>query len=256
MKAGLFDLSGKVAVVTGGNGGIGLGMARGLAEAGADIAIVGRNEAKSLAAAADLAKLGVKAMSVVADVTDPSAVTAMVERIGSELGRIDILVNNAGINIRKPPHALSLDEWDSVIRTNLTSAFLCSQTVHPAMKTAGGGKIINIGSMMSIFGASFAPAYAASKGGIVQFTRSCAVAWAADNIQVNAVLPGWIDTDLTKRARQEIDGLHDKVLARTPAARWGAIADFAGIAVFLASPASDFVTGTAIPVDGGYSVMG
>src|SRR2546430_8611296 len=121
------------------------------------------------------------------------------------------------------------------------------------MKAAGGGKIINIGSMMSIFGASFAPAYAASKGGIVQFTRSCAVAWAADNIQVNAVLPGWIDTDIPKRARVEIDGLHERLLARTPAARWGAIADFAGIAVFLSSPASDFVTGTAIPVDGGYS---
>ena len=159
-----------------------------------------------------------------ADVTDKAAVTAMVERVRRELGRIDILVNNAGINIRKPPHALELAEWESVIKTNLTSAFLCSQAVYPAMKPAGGGKIINIGSMMSIFGASFAPAYAASKGGIVQFTRSCAVAWAADNIQVNAVLPGWIDTDLTKRARQEIDGLHDKVLARTPAARWGAIA--------------------------------
>jgi 2-deoxy-D-gluconate 3-dehydrogenase len=124
------------------------------------------------------------------------------------------------------------------------------------MKEAGGGKIINIGSMMSIFGASFAPAYAASKGGIVQFTRSCAVAWASDNIQVNAVLPGWIDTDLTKRAREQIEGLYDKVLARTPAARWGASNDFAGIAVFLASPASNFVTGTAIPVDGGFSVMG
>jgi 2-deoxy-D-gluconate 3-dehydrogenase len=102
----------------------------------------------------------------------------------------------------------------------------------------------------------FAPAYAASKGGIVQFTRSCAVAWAADNIQANAILPGWIDTDLTKRAREQIDGLHDKVLTRTPAARWGGIADFAGIAVYLASHASDFVTGTAIPVDGGFSIMG
>jgi 2-deoxy-D-gluconate 3-dehydrogenase len=256
MKPDLFDLRGKVAVVTGGNGGIGLGMARGLAEAGADIAIIGRNETKSIAAAADLAKLGVRAISVVADVTDPSAVAAMVERVGRELGRLDILVNNAGINIRKTPHALSLEEWDSVIRTNLTSAFLCSQAAYPAMKAAGGGKVINIGSMMSIFGASFAPAYAASKGGIVQFTRSCAVAWAADNIQVNAVLPGWIDTELTQRAREQIDGLHDKVLARTPAARWGASADFAGIAVFLSSAASDFVTGTAIPVDGGFSIMG
>jgi 2-deoxy-D-gluconate 3-dehydrogenase len=252
----LFDLSGKVAIVTGGNGGIGLGMARGLAAAGADIAIVGRNEAKSAAAFAELKQQGVKAICVSVDVTDKAAVADMVERTVRELGRLDILVNNAGINIRKSPHALDLEEWDSVIRTNLTSAFLCSQAVYPAMKEAGGGKIINIGSMMSIFGASFAPAYAASKGGIVQFTRSCACAWAADNIQVNAVLPGWIDTDLTRGAREQIDGLHDRVLARTPAARWGASADLAGIAVFLSSHASDFVTGTAIPVDGGFSVMG
>jgi 2-deoxy-D-gluconate 3-dehydrogenase len=256
MTTALFDLRGKVAIVTGGNGGIGLGMARGLARAGADIAIVGRNEAKSTAAVAELKRQGIRAIAVTADVTDKSAVADMVARTGSELGRIDILVNNAGINIRKPPHALEIEEWDSVIRTNLTSAFLCSQAAYPVMKQAGGGKIINIGSMMSIFGASFAPAYAASKGGIVQFTRSCAVAWAADNIQANAVLPGWIDTDLTKRAREQVDGLHDRVLARSPAARWGTSADFAGIAVFLASPASDFVTGTAIPVDGGYSIMG
>ena len=256
MTTKAFDLSGKVAIVTGGNGGIGLGMAQGLAEAGAAIAVVGRNEAKSIAAVAELKARGVKAISVTADVTDKAAVADMVDRALRELGRIDILVNNAGINIRKPPHTLEFEEWDRVIKTNLTSAFLCSQAVYPAMKQGGGGKIINIGSIISIFGASFSPAYAASKGGIVQFTRSCAVAWAADNIQANAVLPGWIDTDLTKRARQEIDGLHDKVLARTPAARWGAIADFAGIAVFLASHASDFVTGTAIPVDGGFSVMG
>jgi 2-dehydro-3-deoxy-D-gluconate 5-dehydrogenase len=256
MQTSLFDLRGKVAIVTGGNGGIGLGMARGLAAAGADIAIVGRNEAKSVAAVADLTQAGSRAIYSVADVTDEAVVTAMVERVRREFGRIDILLNNAGINIRKPPQALEIAEWESVIATNLTSAFLCSRAVHPAMKEAGGGKIINIGSMMSIFGTSFAPAYAASKGGIVQFTRSCAVAWAADNIQVNAVLPGWIDTELTQRAREQVDGLHDKVLARTPAARWGQPSDFAGIAAFLASGASDFVTGTAIPVDGGFSVMG
>src|ERR1700761_685482 len=256
MASKSFDLSGKVAIVTGGNGGIGLGMARGLAEAGAAIAIVGRNETKSDAAAAELGQLGAKAIAVVADVTDKAAVAAMVARVTGEFGRIDILVNNAGITVRKPPHLLDIEEWNSVIQTNLTSAFLCSQAVYPAMKAGGGGKIINIGSMMSIFGTSFGTAYAASKGGIVQFTRSCACAWAADNIQANAVLPGWIDTDLTKGARQQIDGLHDKVLSRTPAARWGDIADFAGIAVFLSSPASDFVTGTAIPVDGGYSIMG
>jgi 2-dehydro-3-deoxy-D-gluconate 5-dehydrogenase len=251
-----FDLTGKVAIVTGGNGGIGLGMARGLAASGADIAIMARNEAKSGAAVAELRRHGVKAITVTTDVTDQAAVARMVERVQRELGRIDILVNNAGITVRKPPHVLSIEEWNSIIQTNLTSAFVCSQAVYPAMKAAGGGKIINIGSMMSIFGASFSPAYAASKGGIVQFTRSCACAWAADNIQANAILPGWIDTELTKGARQQIDGLHDKVLARTPAARWGAIDDFAGIAVFLSSAASDFVTGTAIPVDGGFSIMG
>jgi len=256
MTTELFNLKGKVAIVTGGNGGIGLGMARGLADAGADIAVVGRNEEKSKAAVAEIAKRGVRAIAVATDVTDKAAVGRMVGRVKEELGRIDILVNNAGINIRKPPHALELEEWESVIDTNLTSAFLCSKAVYPAMKEAGGGKVINIGSMMSIFGASFAPAYAASKGGIVQFTRACACAWAADNIQANAILPGWIDTDLTKRARVEVGGLHERVLARTPAARWGEIADFAGIAVFLASSASDFVTGTAIPVDGGFSIMG
>ncbi|MEO8559289.1 MAG: SDR family oxidoreductase, partial [Rhodospirillales bacterium] len=173
-----------------------------------------------------------------------------------DYGRIDILINNAGINVRKPPQDIALDEWNSVMETNLTSAYLCSRLVHPEMKKVRGGKIVNIGSMMSIFGASFVPAYAASKGGIVQFTRACATAWAADNIQVNAVLPGWIDTELTRKAREQVAGLHERVLGRTPAARWGTPDDHAGIAVFLCSKASDFVTGTAIPVDGGYSIQG
>ena len=256
MTSALFDLSGKVAVVTGGNGGIGLGMARGLADAGAAIAVVGRNEAKSASAIADLSARGVKAIAVTTDVTDGAAVSAMIGRVVRELGRIDIFVNNAGMSIRKPPHELEVEEWSKVIDTNLTSAFVCSKAAYPALKASGRGKVINIGSMMSIFGASFAPAYAASKGGIVQYTRACATAWAADNIQVNAILPGWIDTDLTRAARQQVTGLHERVLARTPAARWGGGDDFAGIAVFLASAASDFVTGTAIPIDGGYSIMG
>jgi len=256
MTKGLFDLTGRVAIVTGGNGGIGLGMARGFAAAGASIVIAGRNQAKSEAAVAELATSGGKAMAIAVDVTDTDSVKTMIADTLKTFGRIDILVNNAGINIRKPADQLALSEWDSVIKTNLTSAFVTSQAVHPAMKAAGGGKIINIGSMMSIFGASFSPAYGASKGGIVQFTRSCAIAWAADNIQCNAVLPGWIDTELTQNARREVDGLHDRVLARTPAGRWGAAGDFAGIAVFLASRASDFVTGAAIPVDGGFSIQG
>jgi len=143
-----------------------------------------------------------------------------------------------------------------VLETNLTSAFLCCQAAYPAMLEAGGGKMINIGSMLSIFGAGFAAPYGASKGGLVQLTKSLACAWAKDNIQVNAVLPGWIDTELTRQARKQVAGLHERVLARTPAGRWGDPADFAGIAVFLAGRASDFVTGAEITVDGGYSSLG
>ena len=251
-----FDLKGRVAVVTGGNGGIGLGMARGLAAAGAAVAVVGRNAEKNRGAAAELAALGADVAAYEADVAQEDAVSALVARVRERFGRVDALVNNAGINIRKPPQDYSLAEWREVMETNLTSAFLLSRAVYPLMKAQGGGKIINIGSMMSIFGAAFAGPYAASKGGIVQFTRATASAWARDHIQVNAVLPGWIDTDLTRRARGQVPTLHDAILARTPAGRWGVAEDMAGIAVFLASPASDFVTGTAIAVDGGYSVQG
>jgi 2-dehydro-3-deoxy-D-gluconate 5-dehydrogenase len=251
-----FDLKGRVALVTGGNGGIGLGMARGLAQAGAAIAVAGRNLEKSEAAAAELGAKGVKTAVVEVDVTDEMSCRKMVDTTLAQLGRLDILINNAGINIRKQPQDYTLAEWRLVIESNLSSAFTCSHAAYPHMKSAGGGKIINIGSMMSIFGASFAAAYAASKGGIVQMSRALATAWAKDNIQVNAVLPGWIDTDLTRRARAEVSGLNSMVLMRTPARRWGTPDDMSGIAVFLASPASDFVTGTAIPVDGGYAAQG
>jgi 2-deoxy-D-gluconate 3-dehydrogenase len=251
----LFDLKGRVALVTGGNGGIGLGMARGLAGAGAAVMVAGRNARKSEAAAAELAELGVKTGVLEVDVTSEEACRKMVADTVARLGRLDILINNAGINIRKTPQEMALAEWRQVIDVNLTSIFTCSHAVYPVMRDAGGGKIINIGSMLSIFGAAFAPAYGASKGGVVQLTKSLAVAWAKDNIQVNAVLPGWIDTELTQRARQEVSGLNSLVLMRTPAKRWGVPADMSGVAVFLAAPASDFVTGTSIPVDGGYSVQ-
>jgi 2-deoxy-D-gluconate 3-dehydrogenase len=245
-----FDLSGKAALVTGGNGGIGLAMARALAGAGAALAVSGRDEAKTAAAARELG-----AVALNFDLADPKACPAMVDEAARRLGRLDILVNNAGTNIRKAPQDYSLAEWHTVIDTNLTAAFLASQAAYPHMKRGGGGKIVNIGSMMSLFGASFAAPYGASKGGIVQLTKSLAAAWARDNIQVNAVLPGWIDTALTRRARAEVDGLHERVLGRTPAGRWGTPQDLGGIAVFLASTASDFITGTAIPVDGGYSSL-
>ena len=251
-----FDLHGKAALVTGGNGGIGLGMAQGLARAGAAVAVAGRDEAKNKEAIKALRGLGAKAISITADLRDEKACRAAVDDAAHQLGRLDILVNNAGINIRKAPQDYTLDEWRLVMDTNLTSAFVASQSAYLHLKRCGGGKIINIGSMMSLFGASFVAPYGASKGGIVQLTRALACAWAKDNIQVNAVLPGWIDTALTRRARKEIAGLHERVLARTPAARWGTPEDLAGIAVFLSSAASDFITGAAIPVDGGYSSQG
>jgi 2-deoxy-D-gluconate 3-dehydrogenase len=247
-----FDLTGKVALVTGGNGGIGLGMAKGLADAGAAVMVAGRDVEKNRRA---VQALGTNADAVAVDMAQDGGTKDAVAATVKKFGRLDIVVNNAGINIRKPPQDYSLEEWNSVMNINLTSMFTCCQAAYPHLRVAGG-KIINIGSMMSIFGASFAAPYSASKGAVVQLTKSLASAWAADNIQVNAVLPGWIDTDLTKGAREQVAGLHEKVLARTPAGRWGAPDDMAGIAVFLASAASDFITGTAIPVDGGYSAQG
>lgn len=249
----LFDLTGKTAIVTGGNGGIGLGMARGLASAGANIAVAARNADKSAAAVESLQAMGVKARAVTVDVTDADSIEAMAVEVAGHFGGIDILINNAGTNIRKRPEVLAEAEWMEVINTNLSSAFLCSKACYPYLKQ-GGGKVLMNGSMLSIFGSPWGPAYASSKGGIVQLTKSLATAWAEDNIQVNCFLPGWIDTDLTQNARREVEGLHEHVLKRTPTARWGTAEDMQGIAVFLASPASDFITGTAIPVDGGFSI--
>ena len=247
-----FDLTGKVALVTGGNGGIGLGMARGLADAGATVMVAGRDADKNRHA---VEVLGGKADAIAVDMAEESGARAAVDAAARKFGRLDILVNNAGINIRKSPQDYTLEEWHRVLNINLTSLFVCCQAAYPHLRVRGG-KIINIGSMMSIFGASFAAPYGASKGGVVQLTKSLAAAWAGENIQVNAVLPGWIDTELTKGAREQVSGLHEKVLARTPSGRWGVPEDLAGIAVFLAAPASDFITGTAIPVDGGYAAQG
>jgi 2-deoxy-D-gluconate 3-dehydrogenase len=252
----MFDLTGRVALVTGGNGGIGLGMATGLAKAGATVMIAGRNGAKNDAAVAGLRALGAKAESIAVDVTDPASITAMVEETAKRCGRLDILVNNAGTNIRNRPETYKLEDWHSIINTNLTSGMLASQAAYPYLKAHGCGRVINNGSMLSIFGLPLHVAYGASKGGVVQMTKSTAAARAADGITVNVILPGWIDTDLTRKARQDMAGLNDNVLARTPSKRWGLPADFEGIAAFLASDAAAFITGVAIPVDGGYSVQG
>lgn len=252
----MFDLTGRVALVTGGNGGIGLGMATGLAKAGATVMVAGRNAAKNDAAVAGLRALGAKAESIAVDVTDPASITAMVEETAKRFGRLDILVNNAGTNIRNRPETYKLEDWHSIINTNLTSGMLASQAAYPYLKAHGCGRVINNGSMLSIFGLPLHVAYGASKGGVVQMTKSTAVAWAADGITVNVILPGWIDTDLTRKARQDMAGLNDNVLARTPSKRWGEPSDFEGVAAFLASDAAAFITGVAIPVDGGYSVQG
>lgn len=250
-----FDLNGKVAFVTGGNGGIGLGMAKGLAQAGATVVIAGRDKSKAEKALTELRADGGAADFAALDVADEQSCRDAIAQTAARFGRLDILINNAGTSVRKTPEQLTVAEWHQVMDTNLTSAFLCAQAAYPHMVKAGGGKIINTGSMMSIFASAWSAPYAASKGGIVQMARSLAVAWAKDNIQVNTILPGWIDTDLSRGARQQVPGLNEQVLARTPAKRWGDPADFAGIAVFLASSASDFITGAAIPVDGGYSVQ-
>jgi len=249
----MFDLSGKVAIVTGGSRGIGLGIANALAGAGAAIVVAATNPEQSAAAVTQLQAGGARAASVPTDVSDPDAVQAMVDQTVRLFGRIDILVNNAGINIRKRPEDLTPEEWHQVLAVNLDGPFLCSRAAYAVMKAGGGGKIINIGSLMSIFGNAKASAYGASKGGVVQLTKALAIAWAADGIQVNAILPGWIDTDLTQGARQQLPGLEEVVQTRTPEGRWGMPSDLGGPAVFLASAASDFVTGTTLIVDGGFA---
>jgi 2-deoxy-D-gluconate 3-dehydrogenase len=255
MAASPFDLTGKVALVTGGNGGIGLGMARGMAKAGASLVIAARNREKTAAAVAELSALGAKVEALEVDVADPDACRSMVETTNARLGRLDILVNNAGIALGGLPQSISVADWSAVLQVNLTAAMIAAQAAHPIMKAQGGGKIINIGSMYAIFGGPFQPAYAAAKGGLVQLTKSQAAAWARHNIQVNVILPGWITTEMTAGAKGS-QSFSDNIVGRTPAGRWGGPEDFEGPAVFLASAASDFVTGALLNVDGGFAISG
>jgi len=243
----------RTAVVTGAGRGIGKAIAETLAGHGVEVVCVSRTPETCTAVAEGIVESGGRARPLPLDVGDGAAVQAASEKLLSDYGGIDILVNNAGINIRKLPQDYDASDWDQVLAGNLRSAFLCSKSVYPSMKAVGGGKIINIGSMASIFGGAKLAPYGASKGGIVQMSRSLACAWAEENIQVNAILPGWIDTELTQQARKDIPGLNETVIARTPTGRWGETHELAGAAIFLASPASDFVTGVALPVDGGYS---
>jgi len=249
----LFDLTGKVAVVTGGNGGIGLGIAMGLAGAGANIVIAARSVEKTAQALEDIRALGVEAHGITVDVTQEPAIQRIVTSTIDHMGRLDILVNNSGIAVRAQPQELTAAQWDSVVDVNLRAAFLASKEAYPQMVKAGGGKVINVGSMYSIFGSDWGAPYAASKGGLVQLTKSLAVAWAKDNIQVNAVLPGWIVTDLTRGIQDADPNRYDNISRRIPTGRWGEPSELAGAAVFLASTASGYVTGATLAVDGGYS---
>ena len=246
----LFDLKGKIAIVTGGSGGIGLGMATGLAEAGADIVLAARNPDKGANACATLRKIGRNAEFVAFDILSEASCASMIAEAYNRFGRIDILVNNAGVSIGGAPESYCIADFKRVIDANLTGALACSQAAHPHMKKIGGGKIINVASVAAYFVLPRMTGYAPSKAGLVQLTKVLASAWAKDNIQVNSVLPGWVDTDMARAAPQS---LLQKVIERAPVGRLGKPEEFAGIAVYLASHASDFMTGSAIVLDGGYS---
>ncbi len=249
----LFDLTGRVAVVTGGNGGIGRGIALGLAEAGAAVAVLGRNDEKNQRVLSELKAIGVPAVAVMADVTNRAGLEPALNRIESELGGIDILVNNAG-NVSLSGGVLQEkpEDWDRVIETQLNAVFLLSKLAARLMLSRKTGKIINIGSMYSFFGSGLIPSYSAAKGAIIQLTKSMAIELAPHNIQVNAIAPGWIETEMTVPVRTM--PLNDEILSRTPAGRWGQPEEVVGTAVYLVSHASDFVTGTTIAVDGGYAI--
>jgi 2-deoxy-D-gluconate 3-dehydrogenase len=250
----MFDLTGKVAIVTGGGTGIGLGIAEALSAAGAAVVISSRRPEVCAEAAAAIEAKGGTAAGIPTDLRAPEACQALVSDTLARFGRVDILVNNAGTNYRKQPQDFTLEDWTDVIDTNLRAAFLLSQAVYPHFLAQGGGKIIMISSIAANLAAASQVAYSPSKAGLVQLARALAVAWGKDNIQANAILPGWIDTPLSKRFRASFPEAEAAVIGRTPAARWGDPRDFAGPAVFLASSASDFVNGAALPVDGGYSV--
>jgi 2-deoxy-D-gluconate 3-dehydrogenase len=248
----LFSLEGRVALVTGGNGGIGRGMALGLAGAGARVVIAARDEAKSERVVAEIKEQGGAAVGIGCDVTRRADLERAVRSAQETFGGLHILVNNAGIAGGGPPAQIAEDVWDLVLDTNLKAAFQAAQAAYPLLRESGG-KVINIASEYALFGSSNVLPYSASKGGIVQMTKSLAIAWAPDRIQVNALIPGWIRTALTAPI-QHLPEWRDAIVRRTPAGRFGEPEELAGAAIFLASRASDFVTGISLPVDGGYAI--
>lgn len=250
MNAPSFNLAGRRALVTGSSQGIGLALAEALARAGALVVLNGRDPAKLAAAVAGLRAAGLAAEAAAFDVTDEAAVTAAAPRLGA----VDILVNNTGIQRRGPLTGMALADWEAVLRTNLTSAFLVARAVAPGMIARRAGKIINVCSLMSDLARPTTGPYAAAKGGLKMLTRTMCAEWAAHNVQVNGLAPGYILTELTQplAADPKFDAW---VKGRTPAGRWGAVADLTGACVFLASPAADFINGQLLTVDGGLSAV-
>jgi 2-dehydro-3-deoxy-D-gluconate 5-dehydrogenase len=247
-----FDLSGRVALVTGGNGGLGRSMALGFANAGASVAVFGRNEGKNAAVLAELQALGIRALSLRVDMANDSERDTAFAQVEKTLGPVGILVNNAGVGVFKPALVETREGWQETLDINLTSMFLMSKTAALSMLKRKAGKIINIASMYSLFGSGAVPAYSSSKGAVVQLTKSLAIEFATHNIQVNAIVPGFFETEMTAPIKSM--PLYREVIQRTPAGRWGHPDECAGAAVFLAAAASDFVTGALLAVDGGYSI--
>lgn len=249
----LLDLTGRVAIVTGGSIGLGRQMAEGLAEMGADLVLCARKKERCHQAAEELQQLGVKAIALGCDVKNPESIQEMVEATISQFGRIDVLINNAGISWGAPVEEMRLEDWNKVIETNLTGTFLCAQAVGKVMIRQRRGKIINIASVAGLGGAPAelpAIGYHASKGGVISFTKDLACKWASHNIQVNAIAPGWFPTHMSNRVLEHHAELF---LSHIPLRRFGNEHDLKGAAVFLASAASNYVTGHVLVVDGGQS---
>src|SRR5271154_221308 len=247
----LFDLSGRVAIVTGGSIGLGRQLVQGLAEMGANVVLCARKKERCEAAAVELRSLGVKAIALGCDVKDPASVKAVVDATVAEFGRVDILINNAGTSWGAPVEEMRLEHWNKVIETNLTGTFLFSQAAGNVMIGQRKGKIVNITSVAGIHGAPpefQAIGYHASKGGVIAFTKDLACKWGVHNIQVNAIAPGWFPTSMSEVV---IERNKDYFLKRIPLHRFGSEDDLKGAAVYLASAASDYVTGNVPVVDGG-----
>ena len=253
MRLEMFELEGKVAAVTGSTRGLGEVAARALAKAGADVAVCGRSEPDLERVSAGIRDLGRKSKDFFIDVTDRENVHAAVERILDHFGKIDILVNNAGVNFRVPVLEYPEDEWDRVINTNLKGYFLVAQAVAPQMIEHGYGKVINMSSILGTVGLPSQVAYASSKGGVDQMTKVMALEWAKLGVRVNAVGPTYFETELVTQIRDDPERFKF-INERTPMGRWGYLPELEGIIIFLASPASDFITGQTIYVDGGWTV--